>query len=121
MTTKGYIKSGPNSERGSDSDSDLLGSIHEAWGFVFQQGAMLALMPIEEWLEALSKAETLGPVLDPTLYRAYLYSGKGEIIKDVLEAALIFKRAIVKAQAKIRPDATRTDSVPRAVEPPDFK
>lgn len=73
----------------------------EGWAFVMQQGALLALMPIEDWLTAFERAETLGPILDPTLYRNYLYSSKGDVIKEVLAAAMVFKRAILKAQKDV--------------------
>lgn len=75
--------------------------IYQGWDFVLQQGAMLALLPIEEWLKAFSVAETIGPIRDPTLYKKYLESGKGEIIQDVLKAALTFKQAILKAQKQV--------------------
>ena len=101
------------------TDSEAMETTRQGWDFVLHQGAMLAMMPIEDWLEAFSRAETLGPLVDPTLYREYLYSGKGEIIKDVLGAALVFKRAIVKAQANIQPAAISPDSVRSDVEPPD--
>ncbi|HEY2012393.1 MAG TPA: hypothetical protein VGH38_02780 [Bryobacteraceae bacterium] len=76
--------------------------MREGWAFVMQQGALIAMMPIEEWLQGLERADTLGPILDPTLYREYLYSGKGEVIKDVLRAALVFKSAILKAQRQVQ-------------------
>lgn len=84
------------------SDSETLDLTRQGWDFVFRQGAMIALMPIEDWLTALDRAETVGPILDPTLYRDYLQSGKGEVIKDVLHAALAFKRVIVAAQEKVK-------------------
>lgn len=81
------------------TDEEAIQATQDGWTIVFQQGAMLALMPIELWLEAFDKADTVAPITDPTLYRKYLYSGKGELIKDVLRAALTFKQAILKAQA----------------------
>lgn len=77
-------------------------ALREEWTIIFQQGAMLAMFPIEEWLEQLDRADTIVPILDPTLYRDYIYSGKGEIVKDVLRAALTFKRAIMKAQQQVK-------------------
>lgn len=66
---------------------------------VFQQGAMLAMMPIEEWLAAFDRAEATCPILDPTLYRDS--RNKAEVIKAVLGGALKFKRAIQQAQSEI--------------------
>lgn len=84
------------------TDDEAVKATTDGWSFVFQQGAMLALMPIEDWLEAFDKAESIAPITDPTLYRDYLYDGKGEIIKNVLVAALNFKRAILKAQKEVK-------------------
>ena len=81
-------------------DQEAVTALHQSWDFVMQQGAMLALMPIEDWLADFDRAEMRGPFIDPTLYREYLYSGKGDIIKDVLRGALVFKQAILKAQVK---------------------
>jgi hypothetical protein len=77
-------------------------SIQEGWDFIFQQGALLTLFPIEDWLDELNRADTIAPILDPSAYRDYLYSGKGELIKDLLCAALTFKRAVLKAQQQIK-------------------
>lgn len=85
-------------------DKEAIEATNEGWDFVFQQGAIIAMFPIEEWLEAFSRAESIGPILDPTLYRDYIYDGKGEIIKSVLHAALTFKQAIVAAQNKVKAD-----------------
>lgn len=84
------------------SDEEAVEITTTGWSFVFQQGAMIALMPIEEWLEALDRADTVAPIIDPTKYREYLYSGKGPIIKSVLSAALVFKQAILKAQKEVK-------------------
>lgn len=82
------------------TDDEAVQATADGWSFVFRQGAMLALMPIEDWLEAFDKAESIAPITDPTLYRDY--NGKGEIIKNVLVAALNFKRAILKAQKEVK-------------------
>ena len=68
---------------------------------LMSQGAMIALFPIEKWLSDLERADAIAPILDPTLYRAYIYSGRDNMLKDVLSAALGFKRAILKAQQDV--------------------
>ena len=85
----------------STNDEAAIRDIRDGWSFVFQQGALLAELPIEKWIEELERAETLGPILDPTLYRDYLWDGKGKVIKDVLKAALHFKAAIFKARDSV--------------------
>jgi hypothetical protein len=47
------------------------------------QGKMIALLPIEKWLEDLEHADVVGPFLDPTLYREYLRSGRDKMLKSV--------------------------------------
>ncbi len=62
---------------------------------------IISMLPLEDWRAAFDRAETLGPVIDPTLYRDYLSTGRGEIIKDVLDAAIVLKRAVLKHQTAI--------------------
>jgi hypothetical protein len=82
------------------------------WSMVMNQGALLAMLPIEESLRDLERSETIAPILDPTLFRDYLYSGKGDLIKDVLRAAVQFKAAILKAQEQVRSErSSRTQRV----------
>lgn len=81
---------------------ESVASMMEGFEFVMRQGAMLALLPIEEWLAAFDRADAIAPILDPTLYREYLYSGKAKILLEVLNAALVFKQAIVQAQEQVK-------------------
>jgi hypothetical protein len=75
--------------------------------FLITQGAMLAMLPMEKWLEELNHSETVAPFLDPTLYRDYIYSGRDNLIKGVLEAGIGFKRAIKKAQEDVKQGRVR--------------
>lgn len=86
------------------TDSESILATQDGWTFVMQQGAMLALMPIEDWIAAFDHADAVTPILDPTLYRDAIYSGKPQLIREVLGAALVFKRAIVKAQEQVMSD-----------------
>jgi len=58
----------------------------------------IAMLPLEEWLAALDHAETVGPILDPTLYRDYLYSDKPKVIRELIEAGITIKAAVIRAQ-----------------------
>ena len=62
----------------------------------------IAILPLEEWDQALNRAETLGPLLSPTLYREYLYSEKAKILRRVLAAAIRLKSAVQEAQPVIQ-------------------
>ena len=46
------------------------------------------LLDLSAFLQAIDRAETLGPILDPTLYRASLYDGNLERIKELARGAL---------------------------------
>lgn len=82
------------------SDARSVEMLKAEWDSVFSQGAILAELPIEKWLDDIERAESIGGIMDPTLYRRYIYSGKGEVIKDVLNGALAFKQAILKARVE---------------------
>lgn len=91
-------------------NAQAIADLQAAWDIVFQQGALLAEFPIEGWLAAFSYAESIAPILDPTLSRDYMYSGKGEVIKDVLSAALVFKQAILKARKQVEENPRLRDT-----------
>jgi hypothetical protein len=74
----------------------------DGMGLLMQQGALIAMFPVEKWLEDLGRSETIAGIVDPTLYRDYPYSEKPEVIKDVLRAAIKFKAVILAAQEKVR-------------------
>lgn len=69
---------------------------------VLNYSRMIAMFPIDEWLQGLEHAETVTPIIDPTLYREYIYSKKGEILKKVLRSALELKRTIEEIQPDVR-------------------
>lgn len=99
------------------SEQEAISALTEGWNFVFRQGALIALLPIEEWIAAFDRAEAIGPIVDPTLFRNYLQCGKGPIIKELLAAALTFKRAVQKAQKQVAEDARlHSDFDPSALE-----
>jgi hypothetical protein len=70
----------------------------------------IAMLPLEEMLESLNLAESLCPVLDPTLYREYVYSDKAQLVKKLLEAALPLKRVVLQAQPIIARDSEQTNN-----------
>lgn len=69
---------------------------------VMTQGSLIAMFPVEKWLADLERQDTVAPILDPTAYREYLYSGRREMLLEVLGAAVALKSAIVKAQAGVQ-------------------
>ena len=99
----------PDEER-----ADAIQAMQDGWTLLISQAKIIALLPLEEWLESFSRAETLAPILDPTLYRDYIYDPdqKGELIKDLIRAAVPLKRELLKLQkrfADARLDSARPE------------
>jgi hypothetical protein len=89
------------------TDQEALKTITEGFDFVCHQARLIAMMPIEDWLQILEHAESIAPITDPTLYRQYLYSKKPEILKKVLRSALELKRTIEEIQPDVLEEMTR--------------
>jgi hypothetical protein len=77
----------------------------EGFEFLCSQCAVIALLPLEDWLAALNRAESVAPVINPTLYRDYEYSNKAQFIKKLIGAAIPVKRLVIEMQGKIRESA----------------
>jgi hypothetical protein len=54
--------------------------------------AVVRTLPLDRFINAINKAETTGPVLDPTLFRAA--GRKMDEIKEMARGALAFQRAL---------------------------
>lgn len=55
-------------------------------------------IPLYEFIQAIERAETFGPIVDPTLYRRGI--GSLTKIKQLAESLLPFKRAVEKLTPK---------------------
>jgi len=55
---------------------------------------MVAILPLEEFIAAINTAETLGPILDPTLFRNA--QGNLATINAIAVEALRFQNALKK-------------------------
>jgi hypothetical protein len=84
------------------SDKQKLQELIYGYELVCNYSRMIAMLPIDKWIEQLEHAESLGPILDPTLYLEYLYSDKGKVLKKILHAALELKRVVEEAQPLVR-------------------
>lgn len=60
--------------------------------------SLCAVLPLEQFIRAIDLAESVGPVLDPTLFQAYLSDPKARLdlraAKELAEIALAFKRKV---------------------------
>ncbi len=64
------------------------------------------MLPLAEFLNAIEQAETLGPIIDPTLYRDYLYKGGKEnldLLKQFAEQLLKIKNLAAQANKDTSP------------------
>lgn len=84
------------------SDDEAIRTLTEGWDLLMNYSRLIALLPIDDWLEALEKAETVAPFVDPTMYRSYLYSGKSDVIKKIMRSALELKRTMEEIQPQVR-------------------
>jgi hypothetical protein len=58
----------------------------------------IAMLPLEEWKEAFELADNSMHIVDPTLYREFLYSEKAQLIVKMIDAALPLKKLVLEAQ-----------------------
>lgn len=61
----------------------------------------IAMLPLEDMIAALDRAETVCPILDPTLFKNYLDSRRGPLIKKLMQSALVLKNALLEMQPTI--------------------
>jgi hypothetical protein len=80
---------------------DRVDELKAGYELVLSYSKTIALFPIDKWLEEINHAECFGHILDPTLYREYIWSDKPKILKEILEAALVLKRTVEKLQPRI--------------------
>jgi hypothetical protein len=85
--------------------------MHDGWNVLIGQAKIIAMLPLEEWISAFERAESLGPILDPTLYRDYIYDPeeKGELLKDLIRSAIPLKREILKLQERYAKAESRNE------------
>lgn len=80
-----------------DSKKDLQDGFEMLLGW----SRLIAILPLEEWREALDRAESIAPFTDPTLMQKYIGSDKPKILKSIIDAAIPLKRAVLAAQPAV--------------------
>lgn len=65
------------------------------------QARMFEMLGPQRLLDGLEHSEAVAPILDPTLCRAYLYSGKPELIKRILRSAVHFQNETLAAAGEL--------------------
>lgn len=61
----------------------------------------IAMLPLEDWLTTLNRAESIGPIIDPTAYLEYRDDPRSEVFKELLEKAVALKAVVMKAQTTL--------------------
>lgn len=72
--------------------------LKEGYEKLIKQCRDMAQLPIDAWLADLNHAETMGAIVDPTLYRRYIYSDKPKVLIKLMNAALEVKRAFEEVE-----------------------
>lgn len=76
---------------------------------VIELAAQTTRLPLEEFMRAMNRAETVAPMLDPTLYRAA--QNNFEALREVARAALKLKAAHSLLLASVVSTAMREEQL----------
>lgn len=68
---------------------------------IFMLAEFADTLPLDAFRSRLEHADAVGSILDPTLYRQALQSGKLDAVREVAEAAHDFQKAFRKARDRI--------------------
>lgn len=80
------------------SDADYLQTQHQVMLFV----GLLKDLDLRGFRRRLDQADTLGAILDPTLYREALQSGKLSLLLDTTEALQVAQSKINLAETRFK-------------------
>lgn len=83
-------------------------------GLLLGLARTIQIVPVEDMLRELERADTMGPFVDPTLWREAEASGRLADARDLLRSAATFKAAAVKLAAKGKEpsDAGKASRIP---------
>jgi hypothetical protein len=84
------------------TEAESIEATKQGFEFLCRQAALIAMLPLEEWQQGFDRADTITPILDPTLYSTALASKKTEAIKEIIAASLPLKRVVEKWQSAIK-------------------
>lgn len=88
------------------TNEETIKTIMLGYDMLINQAKVLASLPLEDWERAFEKFETIGPLIDPTLYREVIYSKKCKVIRMLIKAAIPLKHAVEEAQEIILSEMT---------------
>lgn len=82
-------------------DEEAIQTMTEGFNYVCNLSRMIAMLPIETWIDQLHHGENVSAIIDPTLFKNYICSKKPDILKKILYAALELKRTIQEVQPNV--------------------
>ncbi len=78
------------------NDDEAVDATRAGWDLLAMYARNIAILPLEDWLQAMDRAETVAPMIDPTLYiRAHRSMAE---VRKMIEAAMPLKRFVLKMQ-----------------------
>lgn len=93
-------------------DAEEAQLLSEGFDLLFLWCRNIALLPVEDWIKAFEKAESLVPIIHSTLYQKYVFSEKAKFLKELISTALSVKEIVLKMQPLIETELkTEKDSV----------
>ena len=78
------------------SDQDIVNDQIAGFELLMSTAKVVAMLPLEEWLRGLNRAESIAPIIDPTLAKEYFASDKPAVLKDIIEKAIPLKHAVIR-------------------------
>jgi len=72
----------------------------ETMNQVSMLSTMVRVMPLKDFAVAIDRAEAVGPIVDPTLYKESLADGGLERLKKLAHAARDFQRVVEEVAAE---------------------
>lgn len=80
------------------TDTEAVDTTREGWTLLANYARIIAMLPLETWLEAINRAEAVGPIVDPTLW--IKANGNMADVKRLIQAAMPLKRFVMSVQPK---------------------
>lgn len=81
------------------TDKQAVDTTTQGWDLLMSQARIIAMLPLEDWINAMNRADSLGIMIDPTLW--IKGHKKMDKIREVIEAALPLKRCVLKLQKEL--------------------
>lgn len=82
------------------TDAEAVEATKQGWSLLAEWSSMVSMLPLEDWLCAIDRAETIGPIAHADLWR-YSHASLADV-KELIEAAMPLKQKVLKMQRRLR-------------------